>query len=250
MQIHVRLLAFITTLVSAHVYADQAQVAVAANFATPMKSLATEFNKASGHTLLISSDATGKLYAQISNGAPYDVFLSADQQTASKLASEGNALAATQFTYGTGKLALWSADASTVDARGEVLKRSDLRHLAIANPKTAPYGAAAVTVLEKLGVYASWKPRLVTGENIAQTYQFVGSGNAELGFVALSQVSVDNKFTAGSGWIVDPSLHAPIRQDAILLKKGENNVAARAFLEYLHSAPARTLIQQYGYGVE
>lgn len=230
--------------------ADEVQVAVAANFATPLKALAEDFKVQSKHTLLISPEATGKLYAQIKNGAPYEIFLSADQTTPAKLATEGDALKDTQFTYATGKLVLWSSTPGTVDAKGEVLATSEAKHLAIANPTTAPYGAAAMSVMEKLGVSARWQPRLVQGENIAQTFQFVSTGNAALGFVALSQVMKDGKITSGSAWVVDSSLHAPLRQDAILLKRGESNAAARAFLDYLKSAPAKSLIQQYGYTTE
>lgn len=240
-------LAFTVTSVAR---ADSVQVAVAANFATPLKALADDFKTRTRHTLLISPEATGKLYAQIKNGAPYEVFLSADQLTPKRLAAEGDALGNTRFTYGIGKLVLWSANPGTIDARGEVLRTSDARHLAIANPKTAPYGTAAISVMEALGVYPRWQSRLVQGENIAQTFQFVGSGNAELGFVALSQVMSDGKITQGSAWIVDPTLYPPLKQDVILLERGENNPAALAFMDYLKSTPARQLIQQFGYGVE
>lgn len=227
--------------------ADSVQVAVAANFATPLKTLAGDFKKQSQHTLLISPEATGKLYAQIKNGAPYEIFLSADQTTPQKLADEGQAVDKSQFTYAIGKLVLWSADTKTVDDQGKVLSTSEASHLAIANPQTAPYGAAAISVMEAMGVYKRWQPRLVQGENIAQTYQFVGTGNAELGFIALSQVMKDSKISAGSAWIVDTNLYQPLKQDVILLKRGAKNPAALAFMDYLKSAPAKMLIQQYGY---
>lgn len=241
---------FIALSASSTVYADEVQVAVAANFATPLKALAASFKQKSGHNLQISPEATGKLYAQIKNGAPYEVFLSADQTTPQKLAREGDALATTEMTYGIGKLALWSASPNLVDDKGEVLKSSSAAHLAIANPQTAPYGAAGVSVLKALNVYDKWQPKLVQGENIAQTYQFVGTGNAELGFVALSQIQQDGKITSGSAWIVDNALYSPLKQDAILLKQGEKNAAAKAFLEFLKSAEAKALINKYGYDVE
>lgn len=230
-------------------HAGEVLVAVAANFATPLKALASDFMKTSGHSLQASPESSGKLYAQILHGAPYEVLLSADQATPQRLAREGHALATTQFTYGVGKLVLWSADANTVDASGTVLKTSNARQLAIANPQTAPYGTAAIAVLKNMGVYTRWQTRMVQGENIAQTLQFVSTGNAELGFVALSQVTRNGEFTSGSGWVVDPALYSPLKQDAILLKKGETNIAAKAFLDYLKSPPARALIQQYGYEV-
>jgi molybdate transport system substrate-binding protein len=241
---------FVALQCFSQVHADEARVAVAANFATPLKTLAADFNKASGHRLLISPESTGKLYAQIKNGAPYDVLLSADQLTPSKLAKEGQAIAHTQFTYGTGKLVLWSSTPNTLGSMTEVLTTSQAKHLAIANPKTAPYGAAAVDALKNLGLYERWHPRFVQGENIAQTLQFVSTGNAELGFVAMSQVMQNGRFTTGSGWVVEPHLYAPIKQDAILLKNGETNKAALAWLDYLKSTAARTLIEQYGYGVD
>lgn len=243
--------ALFTAIISSQVaHADEALIAVAANFASPLKALAAEFTKASGHTLQISPESTGKLYAQIKNGAPYHAFLSADQETPRKLASEGVAFSNTQFTYGTGKLVLWSTTPNPESSLTEVLTTSQAKHLAIANPKTAPYGAAAVDVLKKMGLFDRWSPRFVQGENIAQTLQFVSTGNAELGFVAMSQVMQNGRFTTGAGWVVEPNLYAPLKQDAILLKNGETNKAALALLDYLKSTAARTLIEQYGYGVD
>lgn len=232
------------------VLADEVQVAVAANFAIPLKSLGDAFSKASGHTVLISPEATGKLYAQIINGAPYDVFLSADQATPRKLGNEGNAIASAQFTYAIGKLVLWSAHPNTVDTEGQVLKKGHFKHLAIANAKTAPYGAAAISVMQKLGVHDSLQPKFVQGENIAQTFQFVSTGNAELGFVALSQVYKDGKINTGSAWVIDSSFYTPIKQDAILLAKGKRHAAAIAFMNYLKSDDARKMIQQFGYEID
>lgn len=229
--------------------AGEALIAVAANFATPLQRLASDFAKTSVHTLQIAPESTGKLYAQIHHGAPYDVLLAADQATPQRLASEGHALPDTQFTYGVGQLVLWSSTPGSTGTLKEVLTDSQAKHLAIANPKTAPYGSAAVSVLKNMGLYERWQPRLVQGENITQTLQFVSTGNAAMGFVAMSQVMQNGKFTQGSGWVVDQALYPAIKQDAILLKKGEHNAAATAFLAYLKSPPARQLIRQYGYEV-
>ena len=235
-------------LCSASLQAAEVQVAVAANFAVPLRKIAEDFSRHSGHTLRVSSGATGKLYAQIVNGAPFEVFLSADSTTPERLEKEGQVVAGSRYTYAVGRLVLWSAQAGVVDEKGEILNTGPFRYLALANPKTAPYGAAAVEVLKARGLYARLQDKYVQGENIAQTHQFVASGNAEIGFVALSQVWQDGKLTGGSAWRVPPELHAPIRQDAALLKRGEANAAARAFLDYLKSEPARRVIAAYGYG--
>lgn len=228
-------------------HAGEVQVAVAANFSAPMHDIAAQFARDTGHRALVATGATGKFYAQIRHGAPFEVLLAADEATPARLEREGLGVSGTRFTYATGRLALWSARAGYVDGAGTVLATGDFRHLAIANPRTAPYGAAAVAVLRKLGQLDRLRGRLVQGENIAQAQQFVSTGNAELGFVALAQVSRDGRLTGGSAWIVPASLHAPIRQDALLLKKGQGNPAARALLHYLASAPARAIIQSYGY---
>ena len=191
--------------------ADEVSVAVAANFTAPMQKIAAEFEKDSGHTAQLAFGATGKFYAQIRNGAPFQVLLAADDETPARLEKEGLAVAGSRFTYAVGTLALWSADPARVDSRGEVLKRGGFAHLALANPKLAPYGAAAVETLNRLGVVAALEPKFVLGENIAQTFQFVSTGNAELGFVALSQVWKDGKLASGSVWVVPETLHAPIR---------------------------------------
>lgn len=240
-------LAVVTCLGTAH--AGEVQVAVAANFAGPMEKLAAQFQKDTGHKAVVASGATGKFYAQIRNGAPFEVLLSADDETPARLEAEGHAVARSRFTYAVGRLVLWSAKANYVDATGAVLKTGDFTHLAIANPKTAPYGAAAVAVIDKLGLTARLQPRLVQGENIAQAFQFASTGNAELGFVAQAQVWRDGKFTAGSGWIVPATMHAPIRQDAALLTRGAKNPAAQALLDYLRTDKAKALIRAYGYEV-
>ena len=247
MKFFASVLAVMTCLGTAH--AGEVQVAVAANFAAPMEKLAAQFQKDTGHKAVLASGATGKFYAQIRNGAPFEVLLSADDETPARLEAEGQVVAKSRFTYAVGRLVLWSAKANYVDATGAVLKTGDFTHLAIANPKTAPYGAAAVAVIDKLGLTARLQPRLVQGENIAQAFQFASTGNAELGFVAQAQVWRDGKFTAGSGWIVPATMHAPIRQDAALLTRGAKNPAAQALLDYLRTDKAKALIRAYGYEV-
>jgi molybdate transport system substrate-binding protein len=247
MKFFASVLAVMTCLGTAH--AGEVQVAVAANFAGPMDKLAEQFQKDTGHKAVVASGATGKFYAQIRNGAPFEVLLSADDETPARLEAEGQVVAKSRFTYAVGRLVLWSAKANYVDATGAVLKTGAFTHLAIANPKTAPYGAAAVAVIDKLGLTARLQPRLVQGENIAQAFQFASTGNAELGFVAQAQVWRDAKFTAGSGWIVPATMHAPIRQDAALLTRGAKNPAAQALLDYLRTDKAKALIRAYGYEV-
>ena len=234
-------------LAAAHTMAGEARVAVAANFAAPMQRIAADFERASGHRLLLSTGATGKFFVQIANGAPFEVFLAADDETPARLEREGLAVPGSRFTYAIGRLVLWSSRAGYVDERGEVLERGDFRHLALANPKTAPYGAAAEETLRRLGLLEKLRPRFVQGENIAQTFQFVASGNAELGFVALAQVSGRGTPAGGSLWVVPAAMHAPIRQDAALLARGRDNPAAQAFLAYLKSDQAKAVIRAYGY---
>lgn len=228
-------------------HADTVSVAVAANFTAPMQKIAAAFEVDTGHKAELSFGATGKFYAQITHGAPFQVLLSADDTTPARLERDGKAVAHSRFTYAIGTLVLWSAQPGTVDAKGDVLKSGDFKHLAIANPKLAPYGAAALQVMEKLGVATALQPRLVQGENIAQTFQFVSTGNAQLGFVALSQVMADGKIRSGSAWQVPASLHEAIRQDAVLLMPGKDSAAASALLTYLRGSKARAIIQSYGY---
>jgi len=234
-------------LTSSLAQADEVNVAVAANFTAPMQKIATEFEKDTGHKAQLAFGSTGKFYAQIKNGAPFQVLLSADDETPARLEKEGLAVSGTRFTYAIGTLVLWAAKPGYVDAKGGVLKKGEFEHLALANPKLAPYGAAAVEVLNKLGLYAALEPKFVQGENIAQTFQFVSTGNAELGFVALSQVMKDGKITDGSAWLVPADLHAPIRQDAIILATGKDNPAAFALMKYLKEDKARAIIKAYGY---
>jgi molybdate transport system substrate-binding protein len=228
-------------------HAGEVQVAVAANFAVPVAQLAPGFQDATGHTLKVSVGATGKFYSQIVAGAPFEVLLSADDETPRRLLADGWAVPGSAFTYALGKLVLWSAKPGFVDGQGGVLGTGRFTHLAIANPKTAPYGAAAVQVMRSLGLAEALGSRLVTAESIGQAYQFISTGNADLGFVALSQVAVPGKPPAGSYWLVPPTLYDAIRQDAVLLKAGEKNPAAAAWLAYLKSPAAQALIRSFGY---
>ena len=229
------------------VEAAEVHVAVAANFSAPLKDIAAEFERDTGHRVVASSGPTGGLYTQIRNGAPFEVFLAADDGTPAKLEREGGVVPGSRFTYAIGKLVLWSAAAGVVDGEGAVLKRNAFRLLAIANPKTAPYGRAATQVLERLGLAEATRAKLVEGTNISQAYQFVASGNAELGFVALSQVYKDGRIGAGSAWIVPADLYEPIRQDAVILGQGKDNPAAAALVDYLKGPKATALIRSYGY---
>ncbi|MCZ8250927.1 MAG: molybdate ABC transporter substrate-binding protein [Hylemonella sp.] len=225
--------------------AAEVQVAVAANFTAPMQKIAPLFEADTGHKAVLAFGSTGRFYAQIKNGAPFDVLLAADDETPARLEREGQGVS--RFTYAIGKLVLWSRQPALVDDQGEVLKRGRFDKIALADPKLAPYGAAAIETLTKLGVIETLRPKFVQGENIAQTYQFVATENAPLGFVALSQVWVDGKLKEGSAWRVPGTLYSPIRQDAILLNKGKDNAAATALLQYLRGAKARAIIQAYGY---
>ena len=237
----------LTVTIAGLSHADEVQVAVAANFTAPMQQIATQFEKDSGHKATLAFGATGKFYAQIVNGAPFEILLSADDETPARLEKEGLGIVGSRFTYAIGTLVLWSANPTLVDTKGEILKSGDFKHLALANPKTASYGTAAVEAMTKLGLMTSLQPRFVQGENISQTQQFIMSGNAELGFVALSQVYKDGKIAGGSAWIVPANLYQPIQQDAVLLSKGKNKPAAFALLAYLKGDKARAIIKSYGY---
>ncbi len=229
--------------------AEPLQVAVAANFAGPAQKIAADFERDTGQAVKLSIGATGKFYAQIEAGAPFDVLLAADQATPEKLVAEGKADAATRRTYAIGVLVLWSADPALVDPAGAVLKGDKFKHLAVADPKLAPYGEAARQAIEHLGLGARLQPRLVTGENIGQAYQFVSTGNAELGFVALGQVQPpDGSPAPGSMWRVPEALYAPLKQDAVVLSSTASRAAAAAFVDYLAADRARAVIKAYGYG--
>lgn len=229
--------------------ADEVSVAVAANFTDAMRDIAREFEKETGHKAVVSFASTGKLYAQIENGAPFEVFLAADSKRPEKAEAEGLAVPGSRFTYAKGKLALWSPTEGLFTDGEEFLKTGTFSHAAIANPKTAPYGLAARQVLTHMGLWDTLSPRLVRGDTIAQAFQFVASGNAEVGFVAFSQVKALPDKT-GSSWEIPESYYEPITQQAVLLKKGETNPAAKAFIDFLKGDTAQDITFSYGYGVE
>ena len=237
--------AFLLVWAAGAAEAGQVQVAVAANFTEPATEIAKLFAEKTGDTAQLSFGASGQFYTQISEGAPFEVFLSADADRPAKLLSDGNAVAGTDFTYAVGTLVLWSKNPSLVTGP-ETLKAGDFQHIAVADPKAAPYGAAGVETMQKLGVYDALAPKIVQGKNIAQTQQFVDTGNAELGFVALSQVI---KIDGGSRWDVPEDLHTPILQDAVLLKPGADSATAKAFLEFLKGPEARKVIESFGYAI-
>lgn len=226
--------------------ADQTSVAVAANFTEAAKEIAAVFEARTGHKAVLSFGATGLLYAQITQGAPFEVFLSADAAHPAMAIESGWGLPGSSLTYAIGRIALWSASADLVKG-AETLKEGNFRKIALADAATAPYGAAAIEAMKALGVHDALRPKFVQGKNIAQTYQFVATGNAELGFVALAQVINNN---SGSRWDVPADLYTPIDQDAVLLRKGEGNAAAIAFLDFLKSPDAVAIIAKYGYGAE
>lgn len=227
--------------------AGDVSVAVAANFAEALDTIAGAFAEGGSDRVVASVGSTGQLYAKIGNGAPYDVFLAADTERPRLLVEEGLAVAGSRFTYAVGRLALWSTDPALVDGP-EVLRRDGWRHLAIASPDLAPYGAAAERTLRALGLWEAVQPRLVRGANIGQTFQFVATGNAELGFVALSQLASPRNETEGSAWRVPPHLHEAIRQDAVLLRRAADKEAARRFLGFLAGEEAGRIIDAFGYG--
>lgn len=226
--------------------AAEVQAAVAANFTAPANEIAAAFEKASGTRVALSFGSSGAFYAQIAHGAPFEVFLSADAERPERAEKEGLGVAGTRFTYAVGKLVLYSRAPGLVDARGVVLKGGQFAKLAIAEPATAPYGAAAVETLQHLGVWNAVQPKIVKGSDITQAYQFTATGAADLGFVALSQVMAA---PGGSRWVVPETLHAPIAQQAILLQPGKHDPAAKAFLAFLKGPQARAIIARYGYGV-
>lgn len=231
--------------------AEDVHAAVAANFAAAMKEIVVQFeNKNAEHKVILSFGSSGKIFAQIRHGAPFQLFLSADQEKPAELEQAGLTVAGSRFTYAVGGLVLWSATPGFVDSSYANLKSGNFNKLSLANPKLAPYGAAAVEVLEALGLKTATESKWVMGENIAQAYQFAATGNADLGFVALSQVMDGGRVTTGSGWVIPSDLHTPIRQDAVLLKRGENSAGAKALLEFLRSDEARAIMRSSGYVAE
>ncbi|MBN2751420.1 MAG: molybdate ABC transporter substrate-binding protein [Rhodospirillaceae bacterium] len=227
--------------------AGETLVAVAANFTAAAKEIGQAFTAKTGHTVKFSFGSTGKLYTQIAQGAPFEAFLAADDKRPVKAEEEGYGVPGSSFTYAVGKLVLWSKTPGLVDAKGTVLRTGTFKKLAIANPVTAPYGAAAVAVMKSRGVYEVLKPKIVEGNNISQVHQFVTTGAAELGFVAGSQVALTQD---GSRWMVPDTLYSPIYQDAVLLTKGAKNPAATAFINYLHGPEAAKVLAKYGYGTK
>lgn len=227
--------------------AEEVSVAVAANFTAPMQKIAAEFEKATGHKAQLIFGSTGKFYAQIKSGAPFQVLLAADDETPTRLVKEGDGVAGSQFTYAIGKLVLWSPKPGLVDDKGEVLKTGKFEHLSIANPKLAPYGLAATETLKALGLADALQPRIVMGESITQAQQFVTSGSAELGFIAFSQIHKDGKLIDGSYWLVPARLYSQIRQDAVVLGKGKGNAAVEALTSFLKGRVATDIIKSYGY---
>jgi molybdate transport system substrate-binding protein len=238
------LIAVVCALNVAPAAAATVQIAVASNFMEPAKEIAATFTAQTGHQANLSFAPSGQIYVQLTHGAPFEIFLSADKERAQQAEKNGFSVNGTRFTYAVGRLVLYSTRPSYVDANGKVLARSDFEHLAIADPAIAPYGLAAVQSLRKLGLYDRLKPKTVQGSSIAQTFQFVQTGAAEIGFVAKSQVI--NR-PDGSRWIVPATLHSPIDQQAVLLKTGANNPAAKAFMTFLKSQTARAIIRRYGY---
>lgn len=220
-------------------------MAVATNFSEPMAALVALFEQGSEHTVLVSSGSTGNHYAQIRYGAPFEAFFSADAERPKLLEEQGSAVAGSRFLYAVGRLALWSPKPDVVDRDGRVLETGMFRFLAIANPELAPYGAAAREVLNARSVWSALQSRIVQGQDIGQAYSFVHTGNAELGFVAYSQLKKPAGAIEGSFWLVPESLHQPIAQEAVLLR---DVPAARAFIQFVKSTPARELIRGFGYG--
>jgi molybdate transport system substrate-binding protein len=225
--------------------AAETNVAVAANFTDAANEIAQAFKQKTGHEAILSFGSTGQFYTQITQDAPFEVFLAADGERPRRAIEEGFAVPDSQFTYAIGKLVLWSKDPELVQG-DQTLESGDFSKIAIANPDSAPYGAAAVQTMKALGVYDRLAPKVVQGNNISQAFQFVQTGNAELGLVALSQVVSDNE---GSRWEVADRLYDPIKQDAVLLKKGADSEAARSFLEFLQGSEAEAIIARYGYGL-
>ncbi len=225
----------------------QVMLAAAANLQPALQRLLPAFERATGHQVTLALGSTGRFYAQLRNGAPFHLLMAADAETPRRLEQEGLAVRGSRFTFATGRLVLWSASAGLVDAKGEVLRSRRVERLAVADPRLSPYGRASAQVLERLGLAAALKPRLVQGENIGQVLQFLRSGNAPLGFVALSQVELDGRITEGSAWRVPENLHDPLWHDAVLLKAGGGNPGARALLAYLHGDEARAILRAHGY---
>lgn len=229
--------------------AGEVNAAVAANFTAPVQQIAELFQKETGHTVKFSFGSSGKFYSQIQNGAPFDVFLAADEKNPKLLEEEGLAVKDTRFVYALGKLVLWSAKPGFVDGKGAVLGKDGFNKIAYADPKLAPYGLAAQETLQKMKLWDKVQGKLVTGESITQTYQFAASGNADLAFIALAQITKDGKVSEGSYWLVPADMYNPIKQSAVQLSAAKDPAAARAFLKFLKSEKALAVIRSFGYGL-
>lgn len=239
------LLAFCSLAASA----DEILVAVASNFIKPMQAISQQFTDKTGHKVTLSFGSSGKLMAQIRHGAPFDLFLSADKDKVSHLLDKGLAIAGTEFIYAQGRLVLWSNKANFVDDSGEILKSDKFRYIALADAKLAPYGKAAQQVIDTMNIDKQLKPRVVKGENISQTYQFVRTGNAELGFVALSQVQQHTSKLKGSQWLIPSHYHHTIDQYAVTLNRARNNDVAAEFSRFLKQENSLALIRSFGYDI-
>jgi molybdate transport system substrate-binding protein len=250
MHLPVRSLIAAIALLCSSADAAELLVAVSANFVAPLQKIVAAFEADTIHRVKMSVGSTGAFYTQIRSGAPFDMLIAADEQTPERIDAEGLAVPRTRFTYATGRLVLWSPNADLVDEKGAVLLRGDFARIAIGNPRLAPYGKAAAESLEHMGLYATLQPKIVQGENIGQAFQFVQTGNAQLGFIALSQVMVDGKIAKGSAWIVPQQMYAPLKQDAVILKHAAANPAATAFAKYLKGEKARGIIRAYGYELQ
>ena len=246
----VKLLGIVVSLMVGAVRAETALISVASNFSGAFEELKQVFEMESGHLIETVFGSSGRFFAQINNGAPFHAFLSADQEKPDALQKAGLVVEDSRFTYALGKLVLWSSQSNLVDSSGQVLKQNNFRRLAIANPRLAPYGIAAMEVLENLDLASGIQGKIIQGENIAQTYQFVSTGNVELGLVAFSQVYQQDRIVSGSSWIIPDDLYNPVRQDAVLLRRGANNQAAIAFLKFIRSEAGRAIIESFGYQLE
>ena len=242
-----KILLILILISTGNVHAKEVKVAVASNFYKPMLQLAKQFSDTTGNKVVVSAGATGALYAQIKNGAPFDLFLAADQKRPIALENENKAVLGSRFTYAQGQLAFWSKQPGYTNEQSFLDAISHVEHIAIANPKNAPYGAASIDVMNKLGVYKQTQSKIVEGHNIGQTFQYISSETVDCGFVALSQVYLNGKISEGSAWLVPSTLHRELKQDAILLQQGEKNPVAQSFLTFLQSEPAKRTIRSFGY---
>jgi molybdate transport system substrate-binding protein len=239
----------VVTLAVAPAFAEQVLVAVAANFVPPFREIAIEFERTTGHNVQVAAGSSGNFYSQIKNGAPFDVFFSADMERPKLLEEEGFGVKDTRLTYAIGRLVLWSPNAGLIKGE-ETLRFKQYKRLTIANPKTAPYGLAAMQAMQKLELWEGIQSQIVMGESLGQTMGFIESGNAQLGFVALSQITDPKIKGKGSRWDVPTNLHEPIKQDVILLTKGKDNPAAKALMEFMSGHQAKAVIERYGYKLQ